>query len=973
MNNNIIEKESLTTQKNNDNSYIILEDILYYSSPKRGIKSKSNIENKNYIFTPFASNTEMYNTHFTFNIKESSTDIGSKEEIINTQKSSNIISDFSLLKNSKLDNTNTNTNTNTKEKEKDNYIKNNIKEEIDKEEECEEEKKIKYKNSQNILNKNSQKSNNEYSLNLEEDTEEQNKNHKKFKRKNRRYCSMDLNQRAKLKKKKDANNKRYVSIDIIDKIKKEKKSIKINFKSGERTTPNRKNIINERKILKEIKDKLKNENVIKNKNTKNNKAHKSKNILSYRYPLTSMEDNNLVLDNNDSNNYKSRTCKKWKRSTNHLNNDDTCNFEDKNFISHPIKYNHTKDEFYKNIFNNKSSRYIKKKQFTLIKEIDKDYEEKIKREIQSAKKINKLKNSKKKKKSKKHYTEKPKKYDRTDEKNAKEVSDFVDLKESKNHRSKKTIKNKCSSPNIFRKGYIKTKEKNNDYNNYNLFKSKKSSQIILLNNNNHNHRLKLKSSIALSKKDKTKSNENNTAEKQNKKSFLRRHTIFITSEKKQNFLTKKNDNSSFSSENNSIIEDSDNDTDTDNGYAQDCSSDSSSVDQNNKKPKQLKKTKMEIGQITEDKLVLNYQDKKETIEVLSDKENIDNYYEYLELCLETLQDININEVPKSKAKINFNFPKENQNKKIALFDLDETLVHCIGEINKNNCNKVEYKDSHKIKVILPCKKEVTIGINVRPHWKESLDKIKEKYNIVIFTASHQSYSDAVLNYLDPEDVYFHYRLYRDSCALYKTSDINFYVKDLDIFKDNYNLKDIIIIDNSILSFAYHINNGIPVVPFYDSKQDSELPLLSFYLLLIASYKDLRDANKEHIKLEYFLAQNKNDISSIDKETVLKEICEKDKENNNSLDNEKKRENSKVIKFSNEVEKHKGDENNNNNNSNKEKENCIGNKSEKRLFYIQANKSFLEKKKYNTVKVESLKFVDFFEKWKNAYLKLALKK
>ena len=339
----------------------------------------------------------------------------------------------------------------------------------------------------------------------------------------------------------------------------------------------------------------------------------------------------------------------------------------------------------------------------------------------------------------------------------------------------------------------------------------------------------LKSSIALSKKDKTKSNENNTAEKQNKKSFLRRHTIFITSEKKQNFLTKKNDNSSFSSENNSIIEDSDNDTD--NGYAQDCSSDSSSVDQNNKKPKQLKKTKMEIGQITEDKLVLNYQDKKETIEVLSDKENIDNYYEYLELCLETLQDININEVPKSKAKINFNFPKENQNKKIALFDLDETLVHCIGEINKNNCNKVEYKDSHKIKVILPCKKEVTIGINVRPHWKESLDKIKEKYNIVIFTASHQSYSDAVLNYLDPEDVYFHYRLYRDSCALYKTSDINFYVKDLDIFKDNYNLKDIIIIDNSILSFAYHINNGIPVVPFYDSKQDSELPLLSFLFII----------------------------------------------------------------------------------------------------------------------------------------------
>ena len=265
---------------------------------------------------------------------------------------------------------------------------------------------------------------------------------------------------------------------------------------------------------------------------------------------------------------------------------------------------------------------------------------------------------------------------------------------------------------------------------------------------------------------------------------------------------------------------------------------------------------------------------------------------------------------------------------------------------------------------------MTIGINIRPHWKESLDKIKEKYNIVIFTASHQSYSDAVLNYLDPEDIYFHYRLYRDSCALYKTNDINFYVKDLDIFKDYYNLKDIIIIDNSILSFAYHINNGIPVVPFYDSKQDSELPLLCFYLLLIASYKDLRDANKEHIKLEYFLSQNKNDISSIEKETMIKEICEKDKEtNNNSLDIEKKSEkNTRIIKFSN-VENTDIKKNNNN----KEKDNFIGNKSEKRILNLQAIKNLEEKKKYNTVKVESLKFVDFFDKWKNAYLKLALKK
>ena len=210
-------------------------------------------------------------------------------------------------------------------------------------------------------------------------------------------------------------------------------------------------------------------------------------------------------------------------------------------------------------------------------------------------------------------------------------------------------------------------------------------------------------------------------------------------------------------------------------------------------------------------------------------------------------------------------------------------MHCIGEINSNNSNDPKFKNAHKINVVLPCKKEVTIGINIRPHLKESLDKIKDVYNIVIFTASHRSYSDAVLNYLDPEDKYFHYRLYRDSCVQYKTNDMNFYVKDLDIFNDNYDLKDIIIIDNSILSFAYHINNGIPVIPFYDSDQDSELPLLSFYLLTIASYKDLREANKEHIKLEHFLSQSKNE-KSLEEITMLESMNLNSNINDNSIIN-----------------------------------------------------------------------------------------
>jgi hypothetical protein len=206
--------------------------------------------------------------------------------------------------------------------------------------------------------------------------------------------------------------------------------------------------------------------------------------------------------------------------------------------------------------------------------------------------------------------------------------------------------------------------------------------------------------------------------------------------------------------------------------------------------------------------------------------------------------------------------------------------------------------------------------------------------------------------------------------------MNFYVKDLNIFNDNYDLKDIIIIDNSILSFAYHINNGIPVVPFYDSNQDSELPLLSFYLLSIVSYKDLREVNKEHIRLEYYLSQFKKEISQ-------EEITILERKIGNDINNNKSSKNASVKNIdSNDANENKNEMNNDINkiigqfdfHCNKNNDDNVGNKSEKKIIIgFRRIKSEYEKKKFNTVKLESSKILGFFEKWKNAYLQLALKK
>ena len=54
------------------------------------------------------------------------------------------------------------------------------------------------------------------------------------------------------------------------------------------------------------------------------------------------------------------------------------------------------------------------------------------------------------------------------------------------------------------------------------------------------------------------------------------------------------------------------------------------------------------------------------------------------------------------------------------------------------------------------------------------------------------------------------RLYRQHCV-----ETNYgLIKDLRIVK-NRDLKDMIIVDNSALSFAFHVKNGIPILPFFD--------------------------------------------------------------------------------------------------------------------------------------------------------------
>lgn len=211
-------------------------------------------------------------------------------------------------------------------------------------------------------------------------------------------------------------------------------------------------------------------------------------------------------------------------------------------------------------------------------------------------------------------------------------------------------------------------------------------------------------------------------------------------------------------------------------------------------------------------------------------------------------------------------------KKTLIFDLDETLVHCIDDVEGLPYDK-------KISVAFATGEVVEAGVNIRPYAYECLKRANKHYQVVIFTASHKSYADAVLDMLEEEfrsmdyltdeerqiissasteedgreivrqikqqQQLIQYRLYRDHCI--RTPE-GIYIKDLRIIK-NRDLKDLLIVDNAVYSFGYQLDNGIPIIPYYEDKEnDEELMHLIYYFSCIYNSADVRVQNRKAFML-----------------------------------------------------------------------------------------------------------------------------
>ena len=170
-------------------------------------------------------------------------------------------------------------------------------------------------------------------------------------------------------------------------------------------------------------------------------------------------------------------------------------------------------------------------------------------------------------------------------------------------------------------------------------------------------------------------------------------------------------------------------------------------------------------------------------------------------------------------------PPKTTNKKTLVLDLDETLVHS---------QFLEFSTPSDIIIKIEIEKEIyEIYVLVRPGVKEFLEKMEQYYEIVIFTASISKYADILINIIDQNDS-CPYRLFREHCTFINNS----FVKDLE--KLGRNLKDIIIVDNSPLSYSFHPNNGLPILSWFEDKNDRELFNITPILIFLSKVNDVRD-------------------------------------------------------------------------------------------------------------------------------------
>lgn len=174
-------------------------------------------------------------------------------------------------------------------------------------------------------------------------------------------------------------------------------------------------------------------------------------------------------------------------------------------------------------------------------------------------------------------------------------------------------------------------------------------------------------------------------------------------------------------------------------------------------------------------------------------------------------------------------PDKRKRKKTLVLDLDETLIHSLSR-GAPRLLGGSGGSSHMIE--LKVNNVATLYyVYKRPFCDFFLKEISKWFELQIFTASVKEYADPIIDWLESDIVdkgreqgdvepIFTKRYYRTDCT-YRLGVG--YIKDLSKFfpKDD-DLKNVLILDNSPVSYALHEHNGVMIEGWINDQSDRDL-------------------------------------------------------------------------------------------------------------------------------------------------------
>ena len=189
--------------------------------------------------------------------------------------------------------------------------------------------------------------------------------------------------------------------------------------------------------------------------------------------------------------------------------------------------------------------------------------------------------------------------------------------------------------------------------------------------------------------------------------------------------------------------------------------------------------------------------------------------------------------------------RHNHPRLTVLLDLDETLIHLHAEERTNKAPS----SAETFEVFVDGKYQ---QVSKRPNLKTFLERASKNFDLILFTASTESYARQVLKEIDSTtQSYFKDCFFRQHCKTVTLGQNNVvFLKDLSILSSEL-LQRTVLVDNSLMSFVLQPENGIPITSYIGDMEDNALLVLLGFLnyLSESAEEDVRVVLNQVFKLK----------------------------------------------------------------------------------------------------------------------------